>query len=275
MTTSKVSGARGSVLLPIVIALASAIVSACGGGGAVIPLTAGGGSGGGGGPTVNATPYTLYASGWQAYANATTAPYIHSLQNGDLFTFNSTTYGYGNYSSGQSDITFIGHYALQVETLTGYASSANDYYGYVIGSPGSHGSTASVPFDISQSGTMIIRMGNPLGTDATHGNANVFTVEMNNALPGGSGATDVCDYDQTLAVVGPAGTSGNAGVAQNGILDYEIPFTGFTCSTGTLADLQKTGITNVAIKIVGSKNSKLTAANMFDIIALAYIGFTK
>jgi hypothetical protein len=133
------------------------------------------------------------------------------------------------------------------------------------------GVTSVPPVDISQASTLLIQMGNTVTPDATHGNAKVFTIVLTND-PQGNGssgnATATCSYDQTLATIGAGGPSAL------GVLNYAIPLASFTCSPGSMSTLQTSGITSVAVKFTGDKNSSAVAGE-YDTIALGYIGFSK
>jgi hypothetical protein len=97
----------------------------------------------------------------------------------------------------------------------------------------------------------------------------VFTVALTNDTKGdGSASTADCYYDQTLTTVGPSGPSAL------GILNYAIQLSAFTCTKGTIATMQSTGVTTVAVKITGDKNPNVVAGE-FDTVAVGYIGFTK
>ena len=65
----------------------------------------------------------------------------------------------------------------------------------------------------------------------------------------------------------------NVSLTALGARTYAIPLSSFTCTTGTLATLQSSGITTVAVKIVGSNNPSIVNGE-YDTIALGMIGFT-
>ncbi len=291
---SNFSISTGRVLGALTVGAAALMTSACGGGGTIPSgIANNSGGSGGGGTSATATPYALFASNYVAYAGAATAPYLHSIQSGDVFTGFGGNWGYGCYSSAQADLDNTQLYVLlgQADAVTncptGMTSgqpaptTAADYFYIAIKAPGSNtsgsntgGATSIPPLDISQSNNLLIQMGNQFqaSTAAAGGNVNVITVEMSNDPQGNTAtATAVCDYDQTLGTVGRA-------TAPLGVLNYEIPFSAFEsggkCTTGSIATLQSTGVTVVAVKVIGSKNPAVTAGE-FDSIAVGYIGFTK
>lgn len=264
------------------LVLLGATLAACSGGGVTPSATVsntGGGSGGGGGTTVTPTGYTLFASNYVAYQSQTNGAYLHSVQNGDLYAGAGGNYNYGCYSSPQSDMDKTQFYAFQAQADGGGApncattgsvppNTSGDYFYVSIKAPGTNSpsATAVTPLDISQSNALLIQMGNTV----PKGNANVFTVVLANdtsVAQNGSGLTASCSYDQTLGAVGAGSTSAL------GLLNYVIPLSKFTCTTGSMATLQATGVTSVAVKVTGDKNPNV-AVGEFDTIAVGYVGFT-
>ena len=307
MTTVKVSSKlRSAVLLAAAVGIAGTVVTACGGGGTI---TIGGAPpyttppGGGGGTSAGASPYTLFASNYVTYSGKQPdGAYLHSAQGGDVITgFSDTkndgsTFNYGCYSFDQPAINSNQFYALQVKANGIYAGANNscstpgsgspptkvtDYAFIAIQAPGSGGSTPIAPFDISQSTHMLIQMGNTYNPafvgGAAGGNALVFTVELSDAADGNaSNATDGCTYDQRLA------GSGAQIVSPLGVLNYAISLSdsNWICGPGSMTALMANGITAVAVKIVGSKQTDSTGApalkfGELDLIAVGYVGFTK
>ena len=226
---------------------------------------AGTGSGGGGGATGAATPYGLFASTFIAYAAQTNGAFLHSVQKGDVYAFFGGNFGYGNYSSSQADMNRTGVYTIQAQAGATRPSTAADYFQVVVLAPGNG------TFDISQAATLLVQMGNafvPSGNIPLGPNANVFTVDLNNSV-GGATPTADCAYDQTLASpIGP-----NQGPSVLGVRTYAIPLASFSCSIGSVALLQQSGITTVAVKVLGSKNPALVASEG-DTISVGQIGFT-
>ena len=240
------------------VSLSALILAACGGGGVTSSGSSGGSSGGG--ATVTASPYVLFASSYIAYAAQTNGAYLHSAQNGDVYTGFGGNLTYGNYSSSQADMNRTGLYTLQTQA-TAAATAAGDYMYVAVTAPG------NATVDISQAATLLIQMGNTYTPSSTGGHASVFTVDINNGS-GTKAATGDCSYNQTLAVVG-----NNVSLTALGARTYAIPLSSFTCTTGTLATLQSSGITTVAVKIVGSNNPSIVNGE-YDTIALGMIGFT-
>jgi hypothetical protein len=239
----------------LVIAVVASL-AACGGGG-VTPSS----STGGGGAGVSASPYSLFASTYIAYAAQTNGAYLHSIQAGDIYTGFGGNYIYGNYSSDQATMNRTGLYTLQMQATATVPNTASDYTYMAFIAP------ANATFDISAATNLVIQMGNTVTPDATHGNANVFTIDLNNAL-GATAATNDCATDVTLSVVG-----NNVPLTALGVRTYVIPLSSFVCSVGDLTNLKAGGITTVAVKVVGDKNPSVGASE-YNTIAVGTIGFT-
>jgi len=298
MTTSTVSKRSHGALKFAATLMGIAALAACDGGGVTNSVPPGGSSSsggssgsssgssssgsssGGGGGTVTQSPYLLYASNYVVFPGGeVNGSFLASVQGGNLYTGSSATVVYGNYSAPQATISATQFYNIQYQwTVAG--GSALDY-AYVSILPPASGQTFSslTPFDISQSGNLLIQMGNTYtqsdNPSGIGGNATVFTVVLDNdtsSAQNGSGSTATCSYNQTLVTVGRNSTTGTA--TPLGVFNYEIPLSSFTtCSKGSIATLQSTGVTSVAVRISGDQNPNLKA-NEFDTIAVGYIGFT-
>jgi hypothetical protein len=263
-----------------VLAALVAGLSACGGGGGTTPYSlsgsggsssgsgssSGGGSSGsgGGGATTTATPYGLFASTYIAYAAQTNGAYLHSIQGGDVITGGGGNYSFGGYSASQADMNRTGLYIIQAQAGTTAPTAAGDYYYVAVKAPG------DASFDISQATNLVIQVGNSFNASgsAAGGHATVFQIGINDTPMTGS-TKNSCTYNLSLQTEG-------SGVALSalGVRTYVIPLSSFTtCSTGSMAAMQSTGITTVAATIVGSLNTSV-AAGEFNTIAVGNIGFT-
>lgn len=241
------------------IAVAIAGLAGCGGGQNYSNI------GGGGGAGAPASPNGLFASSYIAYAAVpASGAFLHSVQSGDIFAGFVGNYAYGNYSSGQAAMNAAnGVYTVQAQAkATAPTTSGDAVYVAFLGPGNSAGATPS--FDISQSATLVIQMGNTYNPayngNLPGGNAKVFTIDLNNTM-GATASTNDCSIDQTVTAA---------------VKTYVIPLdgAGWSCSKGgTIAALQAAGITTVAVKIVGNNNTS-AAANEFDIISVGYIGFS-
>ena len=290
MTTFNLSKHSRGALACAAIVFAAALVAACNGGG-VTPSMSGsggssggtGGSSGGGGAGGTVSPYLLYASNYVVFPTGDTAAtnnsFLASVQGGNVYAGSSTKVAYGNYSSTQANLDQTLFYNIQWKWMV--AGGGGGDYAYVsIVAPGSGAAyTSLTPFDISQSSKLLLVLGNtytqsdnPAGT--VGGNATTFTVVLGNdtsLAQDGSGATATCAFNQQLLSVGRNATVNPLPL---GVSNYVIPLASLTtCSKGTVAMLQSTGITSVAVKITGDQNPNLVAGEL-DTIAVGYVGFT-
>jgi hypothetical protein len=222
--------------------------------------------------------------------------YVHTTQGGDICAFASKNYTY-SYDSSQTGTAYGDYYIYQAAAGTAYAA-ATDYFGFSVLAPYANANAAITPIGMANSKAMLIKLANMVTPSTTNGQANVVTVTIKNqGVTGAWPATNpaACSADVTLLTPatgtttgpGPAsftgaylGQASGAYVSQTGLLDYVIPFTAFTCSTNdagtgtatTMAALQATGVTQVAVKIVGSKNPKVVAGSI-DAISVGGISF--
>jgi len=288
MTTwNDVSRNWRGVLLPAVIG-ASMALAACGGGGVTTPKD----DGGGGGPSVDATPYTLFASNYVAYATQTNGAFLHSVQDGDVYANFGGNINYGCFAFNQGAMNATQFYAIQAQANSNGGppdgnncqpnsnippTTAADFASVSIKAPGTNSPNAVsvAPLDISQSTTMLVQMGNIFTQSdapaAVGGNATTFTVSLNNDTSfnqDGSAQTAFCSVDQQLAVIGRSAD------APLGVLNYVIPLSSFTCAVGTMDTMKSTGVTSVTVGFSGDKNPDLQV-NELDVIAVGYVGFTK
>ncbi len=292
MTTSSRSGKWRALRWSALSGAAAFALGACGGGG-VTPSEApdDGGGGGGGGATVTPTAYTLFASNYVAYNVQTNGAFLHSVQGGDVYANFGGNIKYGCYSFNQASMDNTQFYAIQAQANSNGGppngtncqpesnvapTTAADFASVTIKAPGTNSPTATTvsPLDISQSSKLLIQMGNIYTqgdvAGAIGGNATKYTVELNNDTSfqqNGSAQTALCSADQTLTVIG-------RGSAPLGVLNYTIPFSSFTCSKGTMATMQTTGVTSVTVRFSGDKNPSLRVGEL-NVIAIGYIGFSK
>ncbi len=266
---------------------AAMALAACGGGGVTTPK-----DDGGGGPSVDATPYTLFASNYVAYATQTNGAFLHSVQGGDVYANFGGNINYGCFSFNQGSMNATQFYAIQAQANSNGGppdgnncqpnsnippTTAADFALVSIKAPGTNSPTATstAPLDISQSTAMLVQMGNIFTQSdvpaAVGGNATTYTVSLNNDTSfnqDGSAQTAFCSADQELAVIG------RSAEAPLGVLNYVIPFDSFTCTVGTMDTMKSTGVTSVTVGFSGDKNPDLQV-NELDVIAVGYVGFTK
>ena len=260
-------GVRWSCAAACVAATALSL-SGCGGGGPTVALgslSTPSSPTSGGGTSLAQSPYLLFANDYIVYGAQTNGAYLHSIQAGDLYAGAGGNYAYGGYSSPQAAINSTGYYTFQVQAVATAPTTAADYAYVAVLAP------QDATFDISQSNTLLITMGNtyypPYNNNAAGGNVKVLTVDINNGV-GSTPASNDCSYDQTVPTYSPSAPN-----TVPGVRNYAIPLSSFTCSTGTMAGLLANGITTVAVDIKGNKNPGV-APGEFDDLSVGSIGFT-
>lgn len=228
--------------------------------------------------------------------NSPTGGFVHTTQGGDICAFASANYAF-SYDSSQTGTAYDDYYIYQASAGAAY-NKATDYFGYSVLAPYANANKAIVPVGIANSAAMLIRLGNQVTPTATNGTANVFSVTVKNqAIDGSWPAVNPAACSVDVVLLTPAtGTANGPGIASFtgaylgqasgtyvaalGLLDYSIPLSAFTCATNdsgtgaatTIAALKATGVTQVAIAIVGSKNPKVVATSV-DAISVGGISF--
>ncbi len=243
-------------------------LAGCGGGGSTVPVTgvlSTPPSTGGGGTSLAQSPYLLFASDYIAYPTQTNGAYLHSIQAGDVYAGVGNGFLYGQYSSPQAAMNSTGYYSFQIQAGTAAAPFNSTSYAYV-----AMLAPKDATFDISQSNTLLITMGNiyaPANNkNLPGGNASVLTVAINDGVGSGSPA-DSCTYDQTV----PTQTGTTTVVPE--VRNYAIPLSSFTCSSGSMSNLLANGITTVGVNLDANKNPALQPGE-YDVISVGSIGFT-
>ena len=226
---------------------ATMALAACGGGGVTHRPNP---DDGGGGPSVDATPYTLFASNYVAYASQTNGAFLHSVQGGDVYAGFGGNINYGCFSFNQDPMNATQFYAIQAQANSNGGppdgtncqpnsnvppTTAADFAQVSIKAPGTNSpnATSVAPLDISQSTTMLIQMGNIFTQSdvpgTVGGNATTYTVQPEQrhvVQPGRFGPDCVCvPSDQTLAAHRP-----QCRRRHSACCNYVIPFSSFTCS---------------------------------------------
>ncbi len=267
---------------------AAMALAACGGGGVTTPK-----DDGGGGPSVDATPYTLFASNYVAYATQTNGAFLHSVQGGDVYANFGGNINYGCYSFNQGAMNATQFYAIQAQANSNGGppdgnncqpnsnippTTAADFALVSIKAPGTNSPNAAsvAPLDISQSTSDACPDGQHLYAERCAGcgrrqchHLHRKPEQRHVVQPGRLGARLRCvRADQELAVIG------RSAEAPLGVLNYVIPFDSFTCTVGTMDTMKSTGVTSVTVGFSGDKNPDLQV-NELDVIAVGYVGFTQ
>ncbi len=248
------------------------------------------------GPPMRYALPTGNTTGLPGCGNTTGGAYVHTTEGGDICAFASTNYAY-SYDSSQLGTAYGDYYIYQAAAGSTY-TSATGYFGFSILAPYAKSNAAITPISITNSKAVLIKLANMVTPSATNGQANVITVTLKNAGITGVWPTTnpaACSTDVTLltpatgTTTGPGtatftgtylGQASGAYVSQTGLLDYAIPFSAFTCLTNdsgtgtatTIAALQATGVTQVAVSVVGTKNPKVVVGSI-DAISVGGISF--
>jgi len=219
---------------------------ACGGGGITSTVA-----------NTPASPYILFGSSFLGKAGASGEPWMVSGEGGDVFTFAGG--GFARNWGLDNDAARIERQAIgqQFEHTTAISDSA--YFGYSFKAP------ANGTVNASQSGTLVISMGN--GAAANVNSHNTFVIDIQGGTQDSTtyAWTNQCSVDQVLD---------NATNNSYGLKTYRIPLSSLTCSAGTLTAL-KADIKQVSVKVVGGKEPTKDASttNNSTLMQVSYIGF--
>lgn len=203
------------------------------------------------------SPYILFASSFLGKAGASSDPWMVSGEGGDVYTFSGG--GFTRNWGLDSDALRIERQAVgqQFEHTSAITSSA--YFGYSFKAP------VNGTVNASESGTLVISMGN--GAASNVNSHNTFVIDIQGGTQAGAPSyawTNQCSVDKVL----------DATNNQYGLKTYRIPLSSFTCSSGTLSAL-KGDIKQVSVKVVGGKepSKDSTTSNNSTLMQVSYIGF--
>ena len=204
------------------------------------------------------SPYILFGSSFLGKTGASGEPWMVSGEGGDIFTFagGGFTRNWGLDSDAlRNERQAVGQ---QFEHTCAITDAA--YFGYSFKAP------ANGTVNASQSGMLVISMGN--GAAANANSHNTFVIDIQGGTQAGAPTyawTNQCSVDQVLD---------NSTNNSYGLKTYRIPLSSLTCSAGTLAAL-KADIKQVSVKVVGGKEptKDATTANNSTLMQVSYIGF--
>jgi len=204
------------------------------------------------------SPYILFGSSFLGKTGASGEPWMVSGEGGDIFTFagGGFTRNWGLDSDAlRNERQAVGQQFEHTSAITDAA-----YFGYSFKAP------ANGTVNASQSGMLVISMGN--GAAANANSHNTFVIDIQGGTQAGAPTyawTNQCSVDQVLD---------NSTNNSYGLKTYRIPLSSLTCSAGTLAAL-KADIKQVSVKVVGGKEptKDATTANNSTLMQVSYIGF--
>ena len=206
----------------------------------------------GGGEEEQPSSQVLFASQYELKDGATGEPYTNSLENGDVYGFSGGSFVWAG-SPTADQMRERQAYGLQFYHTE--AIDENSYFGLTIKAPNNGA------FDISESDTLVIQMGNGVSEDAAAfpNSHTIFTIDLNGGEQDTSDFswTYSCSYDQELLEGSQPGDKFDPHEAWDngwGIQTYRIPLADFDCGDGDLESLQL-DLEEVAIKVVGGKDA--------------------
>ena len=215
-----------------------------------------------GASSAGTSDYMLFASSYETISGASSEPYIKSKEGGEVYGFSGGNFAYANWgvTSGSGGIPEFQAYGAIFQHTS--AVSSSDYFGWTVKGP--NNST----MDASNTDKLVLQVGN--AQDAS-GNANshmVFVVDIKDST-----STNLCSYDLNLTANSRPGQSAGG---YYGLQTYYINLSSFVCSSGSVSAL-KSGIAEVAIKVVGGKDTSASAstANNATYPVFGLIAFSK
>jgi hypothetical protein len=230
------------------------IIAACGGGG--VTATAQSSSG-------TASPYVSFATSYAPLSGASGDDKWASNEGGTVSMGSGGAFVYGNYGIfTATDITYHQSVGIQFQHSAPVTSGA-DYIYLQVKAP------ANGSLDISQSGNLVIQMGNGVDVSAQTNTARVFSVFVEGGAYNSGNYTyaNSCSFDQTLpdSNFQPSGNP-------LGLATYKISLSSLTCNAGSLTAL-KTGVKAITIKVLGDKDNSTRRASTSNNLVLPKVGF--
>ena len=220
--------------------------------------------------------FEMFASNIRVPAGLPAGVLAKGIQGGSVSAVFSAKYHDGCYKSSDSDTLSNGYFTYRVVTAsaascphTGGSITNHDSAALEISSPTLDGTTAT-GVNIGLANNFVIRAGNTAIGDGTGGYSNVMTVQLNNGHDAVA-ATDVCSADITMQT-GRQATE----LARQSVIIHSVPLSNFSCSVGSMADLQATGVFEVRLQYLTSKNPTGTAVDgLFDNFDVAWVAFSQ
>ena len=217
------------------------------------------------GPVNGDSGYVLFSSQYEL-KGASREPYANSKEDGDVYSFSDGGFGY-TWGLGENADYIIQRQAYGLEFTHSSAIDASSYFGLSVNAPN------NAELNITNSGTLIIQMGNGSNTTEFPSSHMVFTVDLK-----GDGDSNLCSYDQTLiADSRPLNNEGATNATWGnpyGMQTYRIPLSSFACSSGSMAAL-KADLEAVVVKVVGGKDATASAYGSTNktLLQFGYIAF--
>lgn len=207
-----------------------------------------------------ASPYVLVASSYTPNAAPAGDLKWSTAEGGDVFMGSGGNYIYGDYGIFlQPDIDY--HQSVGIQFKHTAALGSTDYIYTKIQTPQNAG------LDVSQSGNLMIQMGNGVDRAVQTNSATVFTVELN----GGAYNSTTYSYANACSVNVTLNTTATA----NNLRVYKLPLTSFTTCTGTLTAL-KSDLKAVVVKVLPANDTNATSTdNNFVLPKVGLVAFAR
>ena len=194
-----------------------------------------------------ASPYVLVASSYTPHASAANDLKWSTAQGGDVYMGSGGNFVYGNYGIfTQPDIDYHQSVGIQYNHTSALAST--DYIYTKIQTPQNAG------LDVSQSGNLMIQMGNGVDLAVQTNSPTTFTLE----IVGGAYNSTTYTYANSCTVNVPLTTTP---ATANNLRVYTVALSSFGSCTGTLAAL-KSDLKAVVVKVLGANDTRATSTTL-------------
>ena len=207
-----------------------------------------------------ASPYVLVASSYTPHASASGDLKWSTAQGGDVYMGSGGNFVYGDYGIfNQTDIDY--HQSVGIQFKHTAALASTDYIYTKIQTPQNAG------LDVSQSGNLMIQMGNGVDLAVQTNSPTVFTLE----IAGGAYNSTSYTYANSCTVNVPLNTTATA----NNLRVYTVALSSFGSCTGTLAAL-KSDLKAVVVKVLGANDTRATSTtNNFVLPKVGFVAFSR
>lgn len=249
-------GYVGKTVALATVSVLGTIIAACGGGGTIA------------GAETTVSPYVAFATSYTALSNvANTDPVKwNSLEGGSASVGTKPALDGGTWAYEWSDLSAAGiayRKGISMQFAHSAASDAADYIYLQVKAP-ENGSV-----DISQSGNLVIAMGNNANQGTALNTPKVFSI----FVEGGTYNAGTYSYANSCSIEQDSSFTGET----TGLKTYKIPLSSLTCGSGSLSGL-KSNVKAVTVKVLAAKNSSASNnSTSLNSVAptIGFISFTK
>jgi hypothetical protein len=207
-----------------------------------------------------ASPYVLMASSYTPHSASAGDLKWSTAQGGDVYMGSGGNFAYGGYGTfNQTDIDY--HQSVGIQFNHTAALGSTDYIYTKIQAP-QNGS-----LDVSQSGNLMIQMGNGVDLSAQTNSPTVFTVELKGGAYNSTNFTyaNSCTANVTL----------NTTATANNLRVYTVPLTSFSSCTGTLTAL-KSDLKAVVVSVLAANDTHASSTtNNYVLPKVGLVAFSQ